>query len=76
MKGSEQGQIPLPQAKPVPETWAQRVAANGKPYFQDPVSRQITWNDPVSMPSCIVVVVVVWMSRLLAFGSLILITDC
>ena len=45
---SEGRQVAIPQAKPVQlRSWAQRVAANGKTYFQDSISRQITWNDPV-----------------------------
>ncbi len=40
--------VPLPKAKVVePRTWAQRVAADGRKYFLDPVTRQTTWHDPL-----------------------------
>ncbi len=41
--------VPLPKSKAVDNrTWAQRVSADGRKYFLDPVTRQTTWHDPVS----------------------------
>ncbi len=41
--------VPLPKSKAVDNrTWAQRVSADGRKYFVDPVTRQTTWHDPVS----------------------------
>ncbi|KAL0054458.1 hypothetical protein WJX82_009148 [Trebouxia sp. C0006] len=39
--------VPLPKSKAVDNrTWAQRVSADGRKYFVDPVTRQTTWHDP------------------------------
>ncbi|KAL0038165.1 hypothetical protein WJX79_005755 [Trebouxia sp. C0005] len=39
--------VPLPKSKAVDNrTWAQRVSADGRKYFLDPVTRQTTWHDP------------------------------
>ena len=41
--------VPVPKSKAVDNrTWAQRVSADGRKYFVDPVTRQTTWHDPVS----------------------------
>ncbi|KAA6427223.1 MAG: hypothetical protein FRX49_02980 [Trebouxia sp. A1-2] len=41
--------VPLPKSKAVDNrTWAQRVSADGRKYFLDPVTRQTTWHDPVA----------------------------
>lgn len=41
--------VPVPKCKAVDNrTWAQRVSADGRKYFVDPVTRQTTWHDPVS----------------------------
>lgn len=42
--------VPIPKAKAAEtRTWAQRVAADGRKYFFDPVTRQTTWHDPVRL---------------------------
>ena len=41
--------VPLPKSKAVDNrTWAQRITADGRKYFLDPVTRQTSWHDPVS----------------------------
>ncbi len=51
--------VPLPKSKAVDNrTWAQRVSADGRKYFLDPVTRQTTWHDPVSADLCHIVVTI------------------